>query len=94
MAKSKKEAERKHSKRRAYERYNFELTKEMRSRIIGIIRNQKASFLGRTSRNRTIWMVELDRKFFKVVYDKKRHELVTFLPYPGHEIQSTYVNEM
>jgi len=77
---NKKKAERIHSKRRAKERYNLDLTQDIRDRLRGKIKKQKGKFLYRKSLRVSVWEVEHENKLYKIVYDKLRKEIVTFLP--------------
>lgn len=77
---SKKTSERMHAKKRAQERYGLNLTKEVRRNIRDKIRKNDGKFLERQSRRVTLWEVEYDCVKYKVVYDKLRGEIVTFLP--------------
>ncbi len=65
-----------HAKRRALERYNFDLNRNTRKEIIAGIQQNKYKFLERTSNRTTVWLVH----GMRVVYDKSRKELITFLP--------------
>jgi hypothetical protein len=76
----KQKAERVHAKRRAKSRYNLDFTKEVRRAFNTIIHNNKAKFLWRQSRRVSVFEVPYENKTYKVVYDKLRGEIVTFLP--------------
>jgi len=77
---NKKKAEQIHSQRRALERYDLDLTSDVRDALRGQIKKQKGIFLFRESRRVTVWEVAHLEKKYRVVYDKLRHEIVTFLP--------------
>jgi hypothetical protein len=76
----KKKAERIHSQRRALERNNLNLTSDVRNILRGQIKKNKGKFLYRESRRVTVWEVAHQEQKYKVVYDKLRKEIVTFLP--------------
>lgn len=76
----KKKSEQIHAKRRVLERYGIELTQKLRDTIRGKIKRQDGKFLYRTSLRVSVWSVIHDDKRFKVVYDKQRKEIVSFLP--------------
>ena len=78
---SKKIAERKHGTKRALQRYSIHLTRQIRTQIIGKIQHKDGVFIGKISNRMTIWKISTpDCSEVIVVYDKKRKELVTFLP--------------
>lgn len=72
--------QKKHFKRRLKQRYEISLKKNIESTILHQIQAGHAEFLGRRSLRVTIWKVEFGGKMIKVVYDSKRHNLVTALP--------------
>jgi hypothetical protein len=82
MRRSKKECEVIHAKRRLYERYGLELKKDQRERIIQFIRKRdaRARFVKRMSLRLSCYFVWAYERWLPLVYDKRRHELVTFLP--------------
>lgn len=80
---SKKLAERRHSVRRALQRYKIELTRDRRKNIIKLIQNGEGHLIERQSRRLSLWSVNvpgLGCGTVKVIYDKNRKEIVTFLP--------------
>lgn len=80
---SKKMSERIHSVRRASQRYGLEINKNVRRFIISSIQNRDGAFIRKISRTRTEWLVYvpgLECCDVRVIYDKKRKEIVTFLP--------------
>jgi hypothetical protein len=87
---SKQKAQRVHAKRRAKSRYGLDFTKEVRRTFTQKIHNNKAKFLYGQSRRVSIFEIVHDDKTYKVVYDKLRGEIVTFLPSEdiGHEVPS------
>jgi len=85
---NKKKSQLKHAKKRAFERLGINLTKKLREEIRGKIKKQKdAKFLYRTSLRVSIWEVKHGDNIFRVVYDKKRKNIVTFLPTDDIEVQ-------
>lgn len=84
---TKKKSEQLHAKRRALERYNLELTRDVRDELRGQIKKQKGKFLYRESRRVTVWEVVRQEQTYKVVYDKLRGEIITFLP-PEEKVDS------
>jgi hypothetical protein len=78
---SKKAAERRHARRRAEERYGINAGPATRQEIARKIRGSKAKLIRRTSLNVAVYEVQLDDgPLVKVVWDRKRAEVVTFLP--------------
>jgi len=78
---SKKKSERLHARRRARERYGIEVGNHTRRKIIQAIQGGRSKAVRRTSTNKTVHDVTLDDGFtVRVVYDKERKEIVTFLP--------------
>lgn len=76
---NKKKAERIHAKRRALERYNLNVTEEVRNVLKSKIVRGDGTFIRRTSRRVSVWEVAVDAAVYKVVYDKQRKEIITFL---------------
>ena len=87
---AKQKAERVHAKRRAKSRYGLDFTKEVRRSFKTIIQSNKAKFVLRQSRRVSVFEIPYDNKTYKVVYDKLRGEIVTFLPSEGdtHELDN------
>lgn len=75
----KKKSERIHSKRRAYERYGVELTSNLRDKLRGKIKRSEGTFLRKQSLRVSIWEVSDGNITYRVAYDKKRSEIITFL---------------
>ena len=70
-----------HAKRRARERFGLELNRQDLREIAGQIQNGKdARLLGQESLRLSHWMVSYQGTEMHAVYDKKRHQVVTFLP--------------
>lgn len=75
-----------HAKRRASERYGLIINKEMLKECIAMIQNNKAKFLCKTSRTRSLFELTIQGKCVKVVYDKIRKNIATFLPEKIREV--------
>jgi hypothetical protein len=77
---SKAVTQRKHAKRRAFERYSLWLGSVDMQDMIAQIQGGRAVFIERQSRRVTLWVVEAQGKHVPVVYDKSRKTIVTVLP--------------
>ena len=80
---SKKKAIRKHSRIRAAERYDVFVDRSLRRKIINSIKKHgpfAVVFVSKQSNRVKIWDVVVEEKTLRVVYDKNRHEIITFLP--------------
>jgi hypothetical protein len=73
-----------HAKRRGLERYQIEATENDLRHIVNLIQKNKATFVSRQSLRVSIWDVGVDfgtgDKTVRVVYDRDRKTIVTFLP--------------
>ena len=71
-----------HAKKRAKERFGIQLNKEMRKKIINLIQtgDPACKCLNKVSRIRSEFQLTFEGKEYRVIYDRKRHGLVTFLP--------------
>ena len=74
-----------HFYRSALDRYDLELGDKEQEELVKKIQENRAYFLDRESKAKTIWAVGVDfadqpSKTILVVYDKGRKELVTALP--------------
>lgn len=76
--KTRREAQRIHALRRAYERFG---ALPHLGELIGLIQQGKLRFVRRDSNRVTVWETEINGKLAWAVYDKERHTIVTFL-YP------------
>lgn len=74
----KKEGQRTHAKKRALERYNLELNQDSYNELSE--KAKQATVIKRTSHRVTIREIVHNGEMMKVVYDSKRHQIVTFLP--------------
>ncbi len=77
---TKRQCEAIHSKRRALERYNLSLNRHDLRDIVSMITNNQATFLLKESNTRSHWLVVYKEKKLKLVYDKPRKMIITFLP--------------
>ncbi|MBU0534596.1 MAG: hypothetical protein ABIJ82_03400 [Patescibacteria group bacterium] len=69
-----------HSRERALERYNIQLTNELRSQIIDAIKRKEAILIQKESLRRSLWKVHISGyPEMVVVYDKYRKEILTVL---------------
>jgi len=77
----KKNAQSAHFKKRVRERYNIFFNNEDKRIALEDIRSsrQNASFISAESRTRETWVIVLKGVKLPVVYDRKRHNLVTCL---------------
>lgn len=80
MFKGKARALLRHAKRRANTRYGLDLTNNDLQEIVRLIKQQKAKFIERQSLRVTHWEVEYKGETLRAVYDKRRSQIVTFLP--------------
>lgn len=85
---NKKKAERIHARRRAAERFHLDVTEEVRNLLKSKIKKGEGIFLYRNSRRVSVWSLSLNEQTYKVVYDKQRKEIVTFLPYESTRTES------
>lgn len=77
---TKKLNQRKHFKRRMFERYGVEINRKDIETIVKSIQNREAKFLSRTSNRVTLWEVDYQGLAIPVVYDSQRKTVVTALP--------------
>lgn len=80
---TKAEAQRRHARRRAAERFGCALTDEDMDALVARIQAQGVDRrpLARQSLRLTVWEVDLPNgRIAAAVYDKNRHEIVTFTP--------------
>ena len=78
--KNKSSQQRKHLKRRLYERYGVQLTEELYIAWKMLIRGGRAKLKSQQSLRVCIYEVPLGDKMVEVVYDKLRHTIVTVFP--------------
>lgn len=77
---SKKQNQRFHARNRAQERYGIVYNKFLRKEILGLIANNKATLVSKPSLRVRIYELTLANQRVRLVYDKTRKEVVTFLP--------------
>ena len=78
---NKKKSQHKHARKRALERYGIDYSENLKNELRGKIkRKSQAKFLYKSSLRVSVWEIEHNDNKFKVVYDKKRKNIVTFLP--------------
>lgn len=83
---TKTQSERRHAKKRAFERYGLVLNKFDFQTIILRIQTNKAKFIERQTNRITIWELTVHDILCRVVYDKQRKQIVSFLPLEAKEI--------
>lgn len=76
----KRNAEILHAIRRARERYSLDLSVADIEQISKMIRTQATERVKSLSNTRVMHRLNYKQKTILVVYDKKRHTLITFLP--------------
>lgn len=72
-----------HSKRRAAQRYGVEINKAARKNLIQQIQTNDATFVRRHSRRVKEFLVQLEGKMLRCLYDSQRSTIITFLPPEG-----------
>lgn len=72
--------QRRHAMQRAYERYGIVLDGETESRIVDAIQGCRSRVIERRSHRVAVHELVFDGQVIRVVWDRKRQELVTFLP--------------
>lgn len=80
VEKTKRQCEAIHAKRRALERYGVEMTSADLRAIVTGIQEQKAHFVERQSHRISIFIVKYGGQLMRVVYDRLRQQIVSFLP--------------
>ena len=69
-----------HAKRRANQRYGLELTTAEVESIVRKIQTSAAKPIRKISNQITEFEVTLKEEICRVVYDRRRHSIMTFLP--------------
>lgn len=77
---TKSELQREHAKKRAMERYGLTLNREQYGELVKKIQRGNARLMQKQSLRVSVWEIEIRGFKVLVVYDKKRHNIVTFLP--------------
>jgi hypothetical protein len=80
VARSKAEKQRRHARRRAFERYALDLHQDAQASIVRAIEGGEARFISRQSQRVSVWEVKHEGRRLPVVYDRKRKTIVTVLP--------------
>jgi hypothetical protein len=81
----KAEAQRRHARSRAFERYGLEIGADSHSRIVEAIQQGRSRHVETQSLRVVIHDVDLDGLTVRVVYDRQRKQIATFLPRPNPE---------
>jgi hypothetical protein len=81
-----------HAKYRARETYNLELTKPVHDQIVSDIQSGKSWDAFVETNSRVHHTVEVDGQEMRVVYNKQRKALHTFLPLDGGEGDTDHEN--
>lgn len=76
----KAQSQAKHAKRRALERYDLELSDRDLREIVRLIQAGKAQKTLKQSHRVTVCWLQFQGKTIKVVYDKSRKSIASFLP--------------
>lgn len=83
---SKKICQRVHAKRRFEERTGIVFNKSIRRFFVKKIQMNQARMIIKQSNRVGVFEVEYNEEFYKVVYDNKRHNIITVLPGQKGEI--------
>jgi len=73
-------SQRRHARHRAHERYGIDVVPGVRKEIIAKIRSGRSQPVETQSLRISVHDVEINGQIVRVVYDRQRKELVTFLP--------------
>ena len=74
---------RQHSKRRAAQRYDIELTNKDLIKIVALIRNGKAAASRRITCSKSVVLVQYNGDDLVLLYSKRHKEILTFFPPDG-----------
>lgn len=74
---------RKHAKKRAFQRYHTLVNRDVLDTIARCVQAQKGIFLRRRSYHVSEWLVRFNGSTLRILYDCKRHMVLTFLPLPA-----------
>lgn len=77
---SKAQTQRRHAIRRAHERHGLQLTRQDLNDIVRQIQSDKATFVERQSLRVSLFDVVVHERSVRVVYDRQRKTIVSFLP--------------
>jgi hypothetical protein len=86
---SKAAAQRKHAKRRAFERLGLDVGQRTLDAMVSDIQSGNAKFLRRQSLRITVWKVECQERPCAAVYDKDRKTIVTVMPLEWENVAAT-----
>lgn len=78
---SKAQANSKHARKRAKQRVGVDLGPVRTQQIIDDIQSAKGNFVGRQSKSRTVWRVDIEGTTRWVIYCRRTKTLVTVLDY-------------
>ena len=78
--KKKSDSQRKHAKLRALQRYDIDFTRTEHDALVRRIQNGEGQFVERQSHRISVFKIDVQGQTVKVVYDKQRKTIVTFLP--------------
>lgn len=73
-----------HAKKRAKERFGFELNRDKHRDIVSMIQGNSAKFVEKQSNRVSVWDVEYHGILMRVVYDKSRGQIITLLHKDGY----------
>lgn len=80
MKNDKKQAQTRHAKQRAMERYEIDFTQHKREVMLKQIERGEGKFIRKQSHRVSIFAMICDNKEVVVVYDKERNNIASFLP--------------
>lgn len=84
---TKKQAQQIHAKRRALERYELKLNRFDMKEIRRIIHAGKAFKINDETNRIRSYYLEYKEKWIKIIFDRSRQTVVTFLPISNNEIE-------
>lgn len=80
MKNNKKDAQTRHAKQRAMDRYDIDFTQYKRETMIRQINIGEGRLIRKQSHRVSIYLMTCDGKEVVVVYDKERNNIASFLP--------------
>lgn len=69
-----------HAKNRAKERHGLNFNHLTRKFFLDEIKKGNSTFIKKESNRRTVHQIKYKEKFYLVIYDKLRGQIITFLP--------------
>lgn len=78
---TKAQAQRIHATKRAEERYGMTLTRDMHHQLVKMIQSGKSTVIERQSLRVSVHELMIEDEPVRVVYDRIRKTIVTFLPF-------------